>query len=72
MRAVGFFQLTHWAKDTSGHAIMLWLLRPCTRCALAFLLLLSWPQGPGLEARVQGEPVLGMFQSCPGLSRASC
>lgn len=41
MGAVGFFQLACWAKDTSWRAVLLWLLRPCTRCTLACLLLLS-------------------------------
>lgn len=28
---VGFFQLAVWAKDTSGHTVLLWLLRPCAQ-----------------------------------------
>lgn len=52
---VGFFQLALWAKDTSGHTVLLWLLRPCARCALLFLLLPSWLQGPGLAPGVEGS-----------------
>ena len=39
--AVGFFQLPLWAENTSGHAVLLWLLRPCPQCTLVFLLLPS-------------------------------
>lgn len=51
----GFFQLAVWAKDTSGHTVLLWLLRPCAWCTLLFLLLPSWLQGPGLVPGVEGS-----------------